>query len=139
MTTLVRIFRFQIPCPSVDWAVPEGDHYDLRLIPERYTGYSGHDAHRVWRSIYEENCFGLTELNLLSAKAPSLMSLPDTMTEVLHEDGEESNAQCLEKRVYYKVVSGELCSPSALRLTLSKTSNLEVFMHLSRPTSAPNG
>jgi ERO1-like protein beta len=84
----------------------EGDHYDLRLIPERYTGYSGHDAHRVWRSIYEENCFGLTELNLLSAKAPSLMSLPDTMTEVLHEDGEESNAQCLEKRVYYKVISG---------------------------------
>ncbi|KAF8904497.1 hypothetical protein CPB84DRAFT_1845438 [Gymnopilus junonius] len=84
----------------------EGEYFDLRLVPERYTGYSGKDAHRVWRSIYEENCFGLTELNLLGAKSPNLVSLPDTMIEVLHEDDEEPDPQCLEKRVYYKVISG---------------------------------
>jgi len=30
---------------------------DLTLNPERYTGYSGEAAHRIWRAIYEENCF----------------------------------------------------------------------------------
>ncbi|KDR75235.1 hypothetical protein GALMADRAFT_249218 [Galerina marginata CBS 339.88] len=84
----------------------EGDYFDLRLVPERYTGYSGKDAHRVWRSIYEENCFGLSELNLMNSKSPALVSLPDTMIEVLHEDGQESDPHCLEKRVYYKVISG---------------------------------
>ncbi|PPQ62937.1 hypothetical protein CVT24_006177 [Panaeolus cyanescens] len=84
----------------------EGDYFDLRLVPERYTGYSGADANRVWRSIYEENCFGLTEMNLMSGKSPAPVSLPDTMVEVLHQGEEESDPHCLEKRVYYKVISG---------------------------------
>ena len=25
--------------------------------PERFTGYSGNSAARIWRSIYQENCF----------------------------------------------------------------------------------
>ena len=85
---------------------PEGDYFDLRLVPERYTGYSGKDAHRVWRSIYEENCFGLSEVGLIKGKLPALVSLPDTMFEALHDDGQESDPQCLEKRVYYKIISG---------------------------------
>jgi hypothetical protein len=32
-------------------------HVDLTLNPERYTGYSGEASRRIWRSIYEENCF----------------------------------------------------------------------------------
>uniref|UniRef100_A0A1B0DI98 Uncharacterized protein n=2 Tax=Phlebotomus papatasi TaxID=29031 RepID=A0A1B0DI98_PHLPP len=36
----------------------EGAEYvDLSLNPERYTGYKGDSAHRIWRSIYLENCF----------------------------------------------------------------------------------
>ena len=31
---------------------------DLMKNPERFTGYAGASANRVWRSIYEENCFG---------------------------------------------------------------------------------
>ncbi|KAJ7595030.1 hypothetical protein C8J56DRAFT_928239 [Mycena floridula] len=81
----------------------EGEYYDLSQIPERYTGYSGPDAHRIWRSIYEENCFGLSELNLLKAKNPELVSLPESMTEVLRDSTSDT---CLEKRVYYKVISG---------------------------------
>ncbi|KAJ7217832.1 hypothetical protein GGX14DRAFT_598179, partial [Mycena pura] len=81
----------------------EGDYYDLSLIPERYTGYSGPDAARVWRSIYEENCFGMSEVNLLSGPNPALVSLPDSMTDAFRSD---SGDQCLEKRVYYKVISG---------------------------------
>ena len=25
--------------------------------PERYTGYAGESAHKIWHSIYKENCF----------------------------------------------------------------------------------
>ncbi|EEB87418.1 hypothetical protein MPER_15229, partial [Moniliophthora perniciosa FA553] len=81
-----------------------GDYYDLTLVPERFTGYSGPNAHRIWRTIYEENCFGLSELNLMTGPYPAPVSLPDTMSEVLRDDGKTSE-QCLEKRVYYKVIS----------------------------------
>lgn len=35
----------------------EAKYVDLLLNPERYTGYRGKSAHRVWNSIYNENCF----------------------------------------------------------------------------------
>lgn len=35
----------------------DSQYVDLLLNPERYTGYIGDSAHRVWRSIYQENCF----------------------------------------------------------------------------------
>lgn len=91
-----------------DVSLVEGDYVDLSLVPERYTGYSGPSAHRVWKSIYEENCFGLSELNLLTAPSPARVSLPDTLTDVLREpiDGEDQDGECLEKRVYYKIISG---------------------------------
>lgn len=34
-----------------------GEYVNLLLNPERYTGYKGPSAHRIWRSIYMENCF----------------------------------------------------------------------------------
>lgn len=34
-----------------------GEYVDLLLNPERYTGYKGPSAHRIWGSIYKENCF----------------------------------------------------------------------------------
>lgn len=46
----------------------------------------------------------------MKGKSPAPVTLPDTMTEVLHEDGNEPPAQCLEKRVYYKVISGMFSS-----------------------------
>jgi len=30
---------------------------DLRLNPERFTGYSGQSSDKVWRAIHEDNCF----------------------------------------------------------------------------------
>ena len=80
--------------------ISEGDYFDLSSIPERYTGYSGPSAHRVWRSIYEENCFGISELPLASGKT-AVVSLPDTISGAI-----EDTDQCLEKRVYYKIISG---------------------------------
>eukprot|EP01035_Chromulina_nebulosa_P018859 gene18859-24644_t len=60
-----------------DFNIFHDDQYvNLLENPERYTGYAGPSARRVWRSIMEENCFG-----------------------------EQSDA-CLEKRVFYRIVSG---------------------------------
>lgn len=86
--------------------IAEGDYFDLSLVPERFTGYSGPSAHNVWRSIYEENCFGLSELNLIGGKSAAAVSLPESMSEVFRDGGIEPDEQCLEKRVYYKVISG---------------------------------
>jgi ERO1-like protein beta len=84
----------------------EGDYFDLSLVPERFTGYAGPDAHRIWRSIYEENCFGLSELTLLTGKSPA----PDSMSEVFRDNENGHEEHCLEKRVYYKIISGKLNS-----------------------------
>lgn len=40
----------------------QGEYVDLLLNPERYTGYKGFSAHRIWRSIYKENCFRYTTI-----------------------------------------------------------------------------
>ncbi|KAK7053481.1 endoplasmic oxidoreductin-1 [Paramarasmius palmivorus] len=112
----------------------EGDYYDLTRVPERFTGYSGPDAHRIWRSIYEENCFGLSELNLMTGPSPAPVSLPDTMSGVLREDGVPIE-QCLEKRVYYKVISGlhasistHICMEYLNQTTGEWGPNLECFV-----------
>ncbi|KAF9244963.1 hypothetical protein BU15DRAFT_85793 [Melanogaster broomeanus] len=115
----------------------EGDYVDLTLVPERYTGYSGQSAHRVWRAIYEENCFGLSELNLLTAHSPAPVTLPDTLTDVLREpiDGQDTNEECLEKRVYYKIISGlhasistHICSEWLNQSNGEWSPNLECFV-----------
>ncbi|KAI0930261.1 hypothetical protein AcV5_007022 [Taiwanofungus camphoratus] len=87
----------------------EGDYVDLTLNPERFTGYVGPSAHRVWSSIYQENCFGLSEFTLLSDHSPNPapVSLPESMTGVHKADGAEGAPKdCLEQRVYYKIISG---------------------------------
>ena len=54
---------------GVDYA-----YINLRRNPERYTGYKGEHANRVWAAIYEQPCF-------------VDISHPDT---------------CAEKRIFYK-------------------------------------
>lgn len=58
-------------------------YVDLSKNPERFTGYSGHQATRIWSAIYKENCFMNSENSLL-----------------FHED------QCVEKQIFYKIISG---------------------------------
>ncbi|EPS97748.1 hypothetical protein FOMPIDRAFT_1024914 [Fomitopsis schrenkii] len=68
----------------------DGDYVDLTLNPERFTGYVGPSSRRVWSAIYSENCFGLTQ-EVLNEPVP----------DIAHAKGE-----CLEQRVYYKIISG---------------------------------
>ncbi|KAG6828213.1 hypothetical protein H0H92_008786 [Tricholoma furcatifolium] len=122
----------------------EGDYFDLTLVPERFTGYSGPDTHKIWRSIYEENCFGLSEMSLMGGKSPAPVSLPDSMAGVFDDvDHEIDHAEhCLEKRVYYKVISGlhasistHICSEYLNQSTGEWAPNLECFV--SRVASHP--
>ncbi|KAN0111305.1 Endoplasmic Reticulum Oxidoreductin 1 (ERO1) domain containing protein [Russula decolorans] len=83
----------------------EGEYVDLSLNPERFTGYGGISAHRVWKAIYEENCFEESESSL-SKMSKTGVVLPNTMAEVLYLDGDIPQEQCLEKKVYYKIISG---------------------------------
>ncbi|XP_074604194.1 endoplasmic reticulum oxidoreductin-1-like protein isoform X2 [Brevipalpus obovatus] len=61
----------------------DGQYIDLLLNPERYTGYKGESAHKIWRSIYEENCFFERQ------------GTPFSM-----------DSMCYEERVFYRAISG---------------------------------
>lgn len=62
----IRLGRWRFPSevfgtdPALCFAdiySPDAEYVDLLLNPERYTGYKGPDAWKIWNSIYEENCF----------------------------------------------------------------------------------
>lgn len=42
----------------------------------------------------------------MSGKSPAPVSLPDSMSDVFRDGDIEPDEHCLEKRVYYKVISG---------------------------------
>ena len=56
-------------------------YINLLRNPERFTGYAGPSARRVWQSIYE-NCFELSPAELSAGE------------------------HCLEKRVFYRLIAG---------------------------------
>jgi len=74
-------------CELDDETSPTLEYVNLLLNPERYTGYAGDDAHKIWNSIYNENCFNEKH--------------QDDLTYVMPSSG-----LCLEKRAFYRMVSG---------------------------------
>nr|XP_043883744.1 ERO1-like protein beta isoform X2 [Solea senegalensis] len=88
-------------CELDDETSPDAEYVDLLLNPERFTGYKGPSAWRVWNSIYEENCFKPRSVyRPLNPLAPSRGD----------DDGEGFykwlEGLCLEKRVFYRLISG---------------------------------
>ncbi|XP_048734876.1 ERO1-like protein beta isoform X2 [Ostrea edulis] len=73
-------------CEIDDDDTPDCQYVDLLLNPERYTGYKGASPHRIWNSIYEENCFK-PEGTVYGSKK-TLAGL------------------CLEQRAFYRLISG---------------------------------
>ncbi|XP_063691467.1 ERO1-like protein beta [Bolinopsis microptera] len=76
-------------CVQEDEDSEKAEFYDLLQNPESYTGYSGEPSWRIWRSIYEENCF--------KPKKDSLF------LDLTHKS---INYMCKEKRVFFRAVSG---------------------------------
>ncbi|GJJ69757.1 hypothetical protein EMPS_02105 [Entomortierella parvispora] len=48
-------------CEVDDEASSEGVYVDLIANPERFTGYAGPSAAKVWGAIYNENCFNVAQ------------------------------------------------------------------------------
>ncbi|XP_028676759.1 ERO1-like protein beta isoform X3 [Erpetoichthys calabaricus] len=90
-------------CELDDETSPNAEYVDLLLNPERYTGYKGSSAWRVWNSIYEENCFKPRSVyRPLNPLAPGRGG-EDDAGEGFYKWLE---GLCLEKRVFYRLISG---------------------------------
>uniref|UniRef100_A0A671M156 ERO1-like protein alpha n=1 Tax=Sinocyclocheilus anshuiensis TaxID=1608454 RepID=A0A671M156_9TELE len=74
-------------CMLDDEDSPKSQYVDLLLNPERFTGYKGPEAWRIWNSIYEENCF-----NLFLIKGQGFYRWLEGL--------------CVEKRAFFRLISG---------------------------------
>jgi ERO1-like protein alpha len=51
------IYNFEPVLNFKDEYMEKSKYVDLLANPERFTGYKGDHAHKIWNSIYKENCF----------------------------------------------------------------------------------
>ncbi|EEP76696.1 endoplasmic oxidoreductin 1 [Uncinocarpus reesii 1704] len=123
------VFEYDDECDERDYCVPEdegatakGDYVSLVDNPERFTGYSGRAAWQVWDAIYRENCFLKPAQQSFSPRnglKPQGFQAAQDFRNVLekHERGKVVSAalrnegypvddECLEKRVFYRLISG---------------------------------
>jgi ERO1-like protein beta len=134
------VMEYDDECDQRDYCVPEdesatgkGDYVSLVDNPERFTGYVGASANQVWDAIYRENCFSrssfpksasLGKPKQASMQFPAANELKFVMqggakhaplvgNAPSAETGFENEDECLEKRVFYRVVSGMHASISA--------------------------
>lgn len=111
------VVEYDDECDERDYCLPEdessnakGDYVSLVDNPERFTGYAGRD---VWDAIYGENCFsksasvttlpsGSGSFELFQARQDlrSVIQAGVPSSELALDD------ECLEKRVFYRIVSG---------------------------------
>jgi ERO1-like protein alpha len=75
---ILLYYQPYVPCDLTNlYPVPaEMTYVNLQLNPERYTGYTGDSARRIWDSIYKENfpkCKQMRSLFLLRAHSDLLL------------------------------------------------------------------
>lgn len=118
--------------PEDESATSKGDYVSLLQNPERFTGYAGEGARQVWDAIYRENCFQRSSFPRSSEpgvspwqqKGPAALDFKHVLESVgrqqvleqhrqhnpnapfVSNTGFELDDECIEKRVFYKVVSG---------------------------------
>ncbi|GAB1310253.1 endoplasmic oxidoreductin-1 [Madurella fahalii] len=117
--------------PEDESATSKGDYVSLLRNPERFTGYAGDGAKQVWDAIYRENCFQRSSFphsaalgQGSSARGPAAMDFKavieaagrqqvleqqrqhNPLTPFVAKTGLEHEDECLEKRVFYRVMSG---------------------------------
>jgi ERO1-like protein beta len=122
--------------PDDESASAKGDYVSLVGNPERFTGYTGPGAQQVWEAIYRENCFRKPPKNTESTDQqanpfggfgnPQQQFAANQLRNVMKEQGLQRNVKsaiaqgsvnarvdpiefddtCLEKRVFYRVISG---------------------------------
>ncbi|KAG9303644.1 hypothetical protein G9A89_018541 [Geosiphon pyriformis] len=106
-------FTDQDFCVVENEADVDGVFVNLQDNPERFTGYAGTSAGRVWKSIYEENCFNLVHKmdpsrnKILTPVSMSKNALSGLLSNSFEKsEPVENDDFCFEKRVYYRLISG---------------------------------
>jgi hypothetical protein len=130
------VVEYDDECDERDYCVPDderagskGDYVSLLRNPERFTGYGGDGAKQVWDAIYRENCFqrsSFPHAASLGSSAPTgpaqldfkhVLDAAARHQQLVNPDdsaaGLDADGECLEKRVFYRVVSGMHASISA--------------------------
>lgn len=130
------VVEYDDECDERDYCVPDderagskGDYVSLLRNPERFTGYGGDGAKQVWDAIYRENCFqrsSFPHAASLGSPAPTgpaqldfkhVLDAAARQQQLVNPDdsaaGLDPDGECLEKRVFYRVVSGMHASISA--------------------------
>ncbi|KAG5361318.1 ERO1-like protein 2 [Yarrowia sp. C11] len=106
-------------CYPEDEFAHGGVYVSLLDNPERFTGYAGPHAQRVWRAVYAENCF--TGMSSLPGEVYSPLNLGSGLVPFGQQDFDlaeiDSYAndlphQCLEQRIFYRLLSGMQASIS---------------------------
>ena len=116
------VVEYDDECDDRDYCVPEdesatakGDYVSLMDNPERFTGYAGESAHMVWDAIYKENCFSKPNpkgppQNMLGTNYSGIYKASNDLRSVIQArapaDALAADDECLEKRVFYRVISG---------------------------------
>lgn len=126
------VVEYDDECDERDYCVPEdesasgkGVYVSLVQNPERFTGYGGESAKMVWDAIYRENCFkkasfpesaglGMSSSNLMGPAAQDFRAVLQNVgrQQALTQPENSLGAmaapedECLEKRVFFRVVSG---------------------------------
>lgn len=116
--------------PEDESASGKGDYVSLADNLERFTGYSGEGPHQVWEAIYRENCFSKALPSKLGSSAPGLSppvsgfsfdqgqaaqefkqvvkahNQQQAVQSGFSQDTLDFEDECIEKRVFYRVISG---------------------------------
>lgn len=116
------VFEYDDECDDRDYCVLEderagskGDYVSLVNNPERFTGYGGEGSKQLWDAIYRENCFqkssfshkadlGMSSLPHRGQAAQDFKQMLDAASP--GTGSFEADDECLEKRVFYRVISG---------------------------------
>ena len=97
-------------CEVDDASDPNCVHVDLTINPERFTGYSGEASRKVWRAIYQENCFrppnSTNNSSNGSIKTNTKGNKKKKLSEIFGVRQERIGELCLEKRAFYRAISG---------------------------------
>ena len=109
------VVEYDDECDERDYCVPEdesatakGDYVSLVDNPERFTGYAGSD---VWDAIYRENCFSKEDSTLPPSNPMGLFQAKNDLRNIIQAHSPSPNSltfddSCLEKRVFYRIISG---------------------------------
>ncbi|ORZ00763.1 endoplasmic reticulum Oxidoreductin 1-domain-containing protein [Syncephalastrum racemosum] len=145
-------------CIIDDESDTEGVYVDLLENPERFTGYAGESSARVWNAIYDENCFNIgrymtegcetcekhgeplvekkEEFSRVPQKENMLAHYLNDLQEIPDESEYDGSEMCLEKRVYYRLISGlhtsitlHICDEYFDQKTGKWGPNLDCFVH----------